>query len=228
MEMSRQPMKSSLMHVQVRYVFISECIVCVCARVFLGKFLSEWLMHLNYTPVWSNSLPKELKICKESTEVKNTIWFPSPEGRSSISLSLNIRGLKPWQCSQLPDAGRVQMQAEFFCERRFHCCWVKAPILPDAASFLKAAKRRVVYRLLAFSLCMCPVNELASCLICIKMDFLPVHSPLGITRNLGFPEVRDWCFGVYTAYLDSAQHFASSDDPIVGPEELRNREKGSS
>lgn len=50
-EMSRQPMNSSLMQVQVRYVFISECIVCVRAHVFLGKFLSEWLMHLNYTPV---------------------------------------------------------------------------------------------------------------------------------------------------------------------------------
>lgn len=173
--MPRQPMNSSLMHMQVRYVFISECIVCVGARVFLGKFLSEWLMHLNYTPVWSNSLAKELKICKESAEVKNTIWFPSPEGHSSISLSVNIRGLKPWQCPQPPDARRV------FCERRFHCCRVKAPILPDAASFLKAAKKRLVHRLLAFSLCMCPVNELASCFVCIRVDFLTVHSPLEIT-----------------------------------------------
>lgn len=117
--MSRQPMNSGLMHVQVRYVFISECIVCVCAHVFLGKFLSEWLMHLNYTPVWSNSLAKELEICKESAEVKNTIWFPSPEGHSSISLSVNIRGLKPWQGSQSPDAGRVQMQAELFVKGSF-------------------------------------------------------------------------------------------------------------
>jgi len=107
-------MNSSLTHVQVWYVLISECIVCVRAHMFLGKFLSEWLMHLNYIPVWSNSLAKELEICKESTEVKNTIWFPSPEGHSSISLSVDIRGLKPWQCSQPPDAGRVQMQAEVF------------------------------------------------------------------------------------------------------------------
>lgn len=145
MEMSRQPMNSSLMHVQVRYVFISECIVCVCAHVFLGKFLSEWLKHLNYTPVWSNSLATELKICKEFTEVKNTIWFPSPEGRSSISLSVNIRGLKPWQCSQAPDASRG-----FFCERQFHCCWVKAPIMPNTASFLKTAKKRLGHRPAAF------------------------------------------------------------------------------
>lgn len=68
-EMSRQPMNSSLMQVQVRYVFISECIVCVSTHVFLGKFLSEWLMHLNYTAVCSNSLAKELKICKESAGV---------------------------------------------------------------------------------------------------------------------------------------------------------------
>lgn len=186
MEMSRQAMNSSLMHVQVRYVFISECVVCVCAHVFLGKFLSEWLMHLNYTPVWSNSLAKELKICKESTEVKNTIWFPSPEGHSSISLSVNIRGLKPWQCSQPPDAGRVQMQAGFFFVKGdFIAVGFKAPILPDAASFLRVAKKRLVYRLLAFPLCTCPVNELASCFICIRMNFLSIHSPLGI---LGSPK----------------------------------------
>lgn len=71
-------------------------------------------MHLNYSPVWSYSPAQELKSCKESTEVKNTIWFPSPEGHSSISLSVNSRGLKPWQGSQPPDAGRVQMQAEAF------------------------------------------------------------------------------------------------------------------
>lgn len=71
-------------------------------------------MHLNYSPVWSSSPAQELKSCKESTEVKNTIWFPSPEGHSSISLSVNSRGLKPWQGSQPPDAGRVQMQAEGF------------------------------------------------------------------------------------------------------------------
>lgn len=37
-EMSRQPLSSSLMPVQVRNVFIAECTVCVCAHVCLGKF----------------------------------------------------------------------------------------------------------------------------------------------------------------------------------------------
>lgn len=137
-------------------------------------------MRLNYTPVWSDSLAEELEICKESTQVKNTIWFPSPEGQPSISLSVNIRGLKPWQCSQLPDAGRVQMQADIFYKRQFHCCWIKAPILPHAASFLTAAQKRLVYRLLASFLCICLVDGLASCFICIRVDFLTINSPLGI------------------------------------------------
>lgn len=105
-EMSRQPLSSSLMPVQVRNVFIAECTVCVCAHECLGKFQRQSRMHLNYTPVWSCSPAQELKSCKESTEVKTTIWFPSPEGHSSISPSVNSRGLKPWQGSQPPDAGR--------------------------------------------------------------------------------------------------------------------------
>lgn len=74
-EMSRQPLSSSLMPVQVRNVFIAECTVCVCAHVCLGKFQRQRIMHLNYTPVWSYSPAQELKSCKESTEVTNTIWF---------------------------------------------------------------------------------------------------------------------------------------------------------
>lgn len=74
-EMSRQPLSSSLMPVQVRNVFIAECTVCVCAHVCLGKFQRQRIMHLNYTPVWSYSPAQELKSCKESTEVTNTICF---------------------------------------------------------------------------------------------------------------------------------------------------------
>ena len=123
------------------------------------------------------------------------------------------------------------MQAEFrcrqrfFCERRFHCCCVKALILPDTASFLKAAKKRLVYRLLAFSLCICPVNELCSCFICIKMDFLTIPSPLGTIWTPEFPEGIHWCFGVYAASLDSVQRFASSDDCCAGGTEEQGEEK---
>lgn len=100
------------------------------------------------------------------------------------------------------------MQAEFrcrqrfFCERRFHCCWVRAPILPDAASFLKAGKKCTDCWLFPFVRVLCMNWPL----VLSKTDFFTIHPPLGIAWNLGFPEVRDRCFGVCAAPLDSAQH----------------------
>lgn len=62
-----------------------------------------------------------------------------------------------------------------------------------------------MHRLLAFPLCTCPVDELASCFIPVRTDFFTIHSPLDILWSPGCPEVRGWCFAVCAAPLGSAQ-----------------------
>lgn len=84
----------------------------------------------------------------------------------------------------------TRCRQRIFCERRFHCCWVKAPILPDAASFLKAGKKCTDCWLSPFV----RVLWMNWPLVLSKTDFFTIHSPPDIPWNPGCPEVRVlWC-----------------------------------